>query len=68
LGRNRINLGSDKQSQAVFADNCTVLTFMLDGLLTGFPAAPPFTTSEFSINCPIVQRLEQFFTTLQLNS
>jgi hypothetical protein len=36
----------------------TVLTFVLDGLLTGFPAGAPFTTSGFSINCPIVQRLE----------
>jgi hypothetical protein len=36
----------------------TVLTFVDDGLITGFPAGAPFTTSGFAINCPIVQRLE----------
>ena len=34
-----------------------ILTFVQDGLLTGFPPGAPFTTSNFSINCPIVLRL-----------
>jgi hypothetical protein len=33
-----------------------ILTFVQDGLLTG-PGGTPFTSSGFSINCPIVQRL-----------
>jgi hypothetical protein len=33
-----------------------ILTFVQDGLLTA-PGGMPFTTSGFSINCPIVQRL-----------
>jgi hypothetical protein len=33
-----------------------ILTFVQDGLLTA-PGGAPFTTSHFSINCPIVQRL-----------
>jgi hypothetical protein len=33
-----------------------ILTFVQDGLLTA-PGGAPFTTSGFSINCPIVQRL-----------
>jgi hypothetical protein len=33
-----------------------ILTFVQDGLLTA-PGGGPFTTSGFSINCPIVQRL-----------
>jgi hypothetical protein len=36
----------------------TVLTFVDDDLLTGFPAGAAFGSSGFSINCPIVQRLE----------
>ena len=36
----------------------TVLTFVDDDLLTGFPAGAKFESSGFSINCPIVQRLE----------
>jgi hypothetical protein len=34
-----------------------ILTFVQDGLLTG-PAGAPFGSSGFSINCPIVQRLD----------
>src|SRR5271170_1028762 len=37
-------------------DEFTILTLVQDGLLTGFPAGAPFTTSHFSINCPIVLR------------
>src|SRR5258708_1102081 len=33
-----------------------ILTLVKDGLLTG-PAGAPFASSKFSINCPIVQRL-----------
>jgi hypothetical protein len=33
-----------------------ILTFAQDGLLTA-PGGAPFTTSNFSINCSIVQRL-----------
>jgi hypothetical protein len=33
-----------------------ILTFVQDGLITA-PGGAPFTTSGFSINCPIVQRL-----------
>jgi hypothetical protein len=33
-----------------------ILTFVQDGLLTG-PGGTPFTSSKFSINCSIVQRL-----------
>jgi hypothetical protein len=33
-----------------------ILTFVQDGLLTG-PGGAPFASSKFSINCPIVQRL-----------
>lgn len=39
-------------------DEFTILTLVDDGLLTGFPAGAPFTSSGFAINCPIVQRLE----------
>jgi hypothetical protein len=34
-----------------------ILTFVQDGLITA-PGGAPFTTSGFSINCPIVQRLD----------
>jgi hypothetical protein len=34
-----------------------ILTFVQDGLITG-PAGAPFRSSGFSINCPIVQRLD----------
>jgi hypothetical protein len=34
-----------------------ILTFVQDGLLTA-PGGAPFTTSNFSINCPIVIRLD----------
>jgi hypothetical protein len=34
-----------------------ILTFVQDGLLTA-PGGAPFTTSGFSINCPIVIRLD----------
>jgi hypothetical protein len=33
-----------------------ILTLVKDGLLTG-PGGAPFASSKFSINCPIVQRL-----------
>jgi hypothetical protein len=49
-----INAGFRGQLEGEF----TVLTFVDDGLITGFPAGAPFTTSGFAINCPIVQRLE----------
>jgi hypothetical protein len=35
-----------------------ILTYAQDGLITGFPAGTPFGNSGFSINCPIVQRLD----------
>ena len=35
-----------------------ILTFVQDGLITGFPAGAPFSSSGFSINCPIVLRLD----------
>jgi hypothetical protein len=35
-----------------------ILTFVRDGLITGFPAGTKFGTSHFSINCPIVLRLD----------
>jgi hypothetical protein len=38
-------------------DEFTILTLVQDGLLTGFPPGAPFTTSHFSINCPIALRL-----------
>ena len=34
-----------------------ILTYAQDGLITGFPAGTAFGSSGFSINCPIVQRL-----------
>jgi hypothetical protein len=34
-----------------------ILTFVQDGLITG-PGGAPFGSSGFSINCPIVQRLD----------
>jgi hypothetical protein len=34
-----------------------ILTYAQDGLITGFPAGTKFGSSGFSINCPIVQRL-----------
>jgi hypothetical protein len=34
------------------------ITYAQDGLITGFPAGTPFGNSGFSINCPIVQRLD----------
>ena len=34
-----------------------ILTFVQDGLITG-PGGKPFGSSGFSINCPIVQRLD----------
>jgi hypothetical protein len=34
-----------------------ILTFVQDGLITG-PGGKTFGTSGFSINCPIVQRLD----------
>lgn len=34
-----------------------ILTYAQDGLITGFPAGTKFGDSGFSINCPIVQRL-----------
>jgi hypothetical protein len=34
-----------------------ILTFVQDGLITG-PGGAPFASSGFSINCPIVQRLD----------
>jgi hypothetical protein len=34
-----------------------ILTFVQDGLLTG-PGGKPFGSAGFSINCPIVQRLD----------
>ena len=35
-----------------------LLTFVQDGLITGFPAGSRFGTSHFAINCPIVLRLD----------
>jgi hypothetical protein len=35
-----------------------ILTFAQDGLITGFPAGTKFGSSGFSINCPIVLRLD----------
>jgi hypothetical protein len=35
-----------------------ILTFVQDGLITGFPSGTPFATANFSINCPIVLRLD----------
>ena len=35
-----------------------ILTFVQDGLITGFPAGTKFGTSHFAINCPIVLRLD----------
>src|ERR1700722_11982691 len=35
-----------------------ILTYAQDGLITGFPAGTAFGSSGFSINCPIVQRLD----------
>jgi hypothetical protein len=35
-----------------------ILTYAQDGLITGFPAGTAFGNSGFSINCPIVQRLD----------
>jgi hypothetical protein len=35
-----------------------ILTYAQDGLITGFPAGAAFGNSNFSINCPIVQRLD----------
>jgi hypothetical protein len=48
----------DKGFRGQLKDEFTILTLVQDGLLTGFPAGAPFTTSHFSINCPIVLRLD----------
>ena len=34
-----------------------ILTYVQEGLITGFPGGTPFGSAGFSINCPIVQRL-----------
>jgi hypothetical protein len=50
---NAINQGYRGQVREEFQ----ILTFVQDGLITG-PAGAPFGSSGFSINCPIVQRLD----------
>jgi hypothetical protein len=35
-----------------------ILTYAQDGLITGFPAGTKFGSAGFTINCPIVQRLD----------
>jgi hypothetical protein len=35
-----------------------ILTYAQDGLITGQSATVPFGSAGFSINCPIVQRLD----------
>lgn len=46
-----------KGYQGQLREEFQVLTFVRDGLITA-PGGAPFTTSGFSINCPIVQRLD----------
>ena len=47
----------DKGYRGQLREEFQVLTFVQDGLLTA-PGGGPFTTSGFSINCTIVQRLD----------
>jgi hypothetical protein len=49
-----INKGYRQQLREEFQ----ILTYVQDGLITGFPAGTKFGSSGFSINCPIVQRLD----------
>jgi hypothetical protein len=48
----------DKGFRGQIREEFQLLTFVQDGLITGFPAGTPFGTSHFSINCPIVLRLD----------
>ena len=47
----------DKGFRGQLREEFQILTFVQDGLLTA-PGGTPFTTSNFSINCTIVQRLD----------
>jgi hypothetical protein len=47
-----VNKGYREQVREEFQ----ILTFVQDGLITG-PGGAPFGSAGFSINCPIVQRL-----------
>ncbi|MDX6459584.1 MAG: hypothetical protein QOE55_3281 [Acidobacteriaceae bacterium] len=48
----------DKGFRGQIREEFQLLTFKQDGLITGFPAGTKFGTSHFSINCPIVLRLD----------
>jgi hypothetical protein len=48
----------DKGFRGQIREEFQLLTFIQDGLITGFPAGAKFGTSHFSINCPIVLRLD----------
>ena len=48
---------STRDTGVSFARSFRYLTFVQDGLLTG-PGGAPFGSAGFSINCPIVQRLD----------
>jgi hypothetical protein len=48
----------DKGFRGQIREEFQLLTFIQDGLITGFPAGTKFGTSHFSINCPIVLRLD----------
>jgi hypothetical protein len=48
----------DKGFRGQIREEFQLLTFVQDGLITGFPAGAAFGSSHFSINCPIVLRLD----------
>jgi hypothetical protein len=48
----------DKGFRGQIREEFQLLTFVQDGLITGFPAGAKFGTSHFAINCPIVLRLD----------
>jgi hypothetical protein len=48
----------DKGFRGQVREEFQILTFVQDGLITGFPAGTAFGTSHFAINCPIVLRLD----------
>ena len=48
----------DKGFRGQVREEFQILTFVQDGLITGFPAGTKFGTSHFAINCPIVLRLD----------
>jgi hypothetical protein len=48
----------DKGYRQQLREEFQILTYAQDGLITGFPAGTAFGSSGFSINCPIVQRLD----------